>query len=213
MPTKAHQSIREYVEAIRPIVDRNDRFGAYIMRRMYGDSRIAANGLFQRVRDVRDAVIALGGTLGEARDWTYRAYLWWSQGTAIEQIFARYELDPRASRAMDQLLKLLQSLPDELIQVTPPAQPSYFRNNSPFGAAPNPFASKPAAPPPQPPSPPAASPTSAFGSKPGASATPSARPPFGQTPKPGSPFGQPAPTPPKPSLFASRHNASPPVLP
>ncbi len=209
MPTKAHQSIREYVEAIRPIVDRNDTFGAYIMRMMYRDSRIAANGLFQRVRDVRDAVIALGGTSDEARDWTYRAYLWWSQGTAIEQPFARYELDPRASRAMDQLLKLLQSLPDELIQVTPPAQPSYFRNNSPFGAAPNPFASKPAAPPAQPPSPPAARPTSAFGNRSGGPA----RPPLGQTPKPGSPFGQPAPTPPKPSPFASRHNASPPVLP
>src|SRR5258706_13827933 len=118
MPTKAHQSIREYVEAIRPIVDRNDTFGAYIMRMMYRDSRIAANGLFQRVRDVRDAVIALGGTSDEARDWTYRAYLWWSQGTAIEQPFARYELDQRANPATDQFLNVSQSLPDELFKVT-----------------------------------------------------------------------------------------------
>src|SRR5215468_2407882 len=126
MAAKAHQSIREYVEAIRPIIDRGDSFGVYIMRMMYRESRIAANGLFQRVREVREAVLAMDGTKDEARDWTYQAFLWWSQGKAVEQKFAKYELDPRASRAMDHLLKLLQTLPEELIQVTPPAQPALF---------------------------------------------------------------------------------------
>src|SRR5262250_2795826 len=102
MPTKAHESIREYVEAIRSIVDRNDAFGAYLLRMVYRDSRTTTSGLFQHVREVRDAVLALGGVSKDAREWTYQAFLWWSQGKAVEQKFARYELDPRAARAMDQ---------------------------------------------------------------------------------------------------------------
>jgi HEAT repeat protein len=197
MPIKAHQSIRDYVEAIRPIVDRADAFGVYVMRMMHRESRMNANGLFQRVREVYEAVLACGGTSAEAREWTFQSFLWWSQGKAVERKFAKFELDQRATRAMDQLLKLLQLMPDELIQVTPPAQPSFFRsNNNPFGVAPNPFANKPAAPATPPAS---AKPTSPFGSKPSAPAA---------TPPSRSPFGQPAPTPPKPSPFGSRASAA-----
>src|SRR5690242_14147924 len=105
MATKTHQSIREYVEAIRPIVDRGDAFGSYIMRMMQRESRVSADGLFQCVREIREAVIALGGTSAEAREWTLQAFLWWSVGKAIEQKFAKYELDQRAAQAMDQLIK------------------------------------------------------------------------------------------------------------
>jgi len=176
-PSNRHEALREYILAMRSVVTANDPFGQHILGLIYRDGTVKANGIFRRVRDLHDAVIAAGGTLDDARTWTGQALRWWRTGKAVDQKYARFEINPRAARAMDELLNFLQTLPAELLKPVAIGLP--LARQFPFGAK---LQDKPALPPAQ----------SPFGSQP-----PTA-------PKPTSPFGANPPTPPKPSPFGSR---------
>jgi HEAT repeat protein len=102
--------------AVRSIVARNDPFGQALIKLVYREGRTGAVGLFRRVHEVVDAVIAAGGTLADARTWTSQAIRWWRTGQAVEQKYARFEVDPGAFGAMEALIKFLRSLPDDLLQ-------------------------------------------------------------------------------------------------
>lgn len=175
MTAKAHQALRDYMTAIRGIIAREDQFGQYLNRLIYRESRISASGLFRQVRGVCEAVIALGGSLAEARGWISQAIRWTRTGKAVEHKYARFEIDSRASGAMDALLKLLQALPDEMLGTSAPG-------TSPF-SAPRPTL-------PSPPTKPSSGPSTPFGR------------PF-PTPRPNTSPSAP-PSAPKPSLFGSR---------
>jgi HEAT repeat protein len=116
MAGEPHQQLRSYIMTVRSVVARNDAFGQALIKLVYRERRAGAGGLFRRVREVVDAVIAAGGTLGDARTWTSQAIRWWRTGQAIEQKYARFEVDPGAFGAMEALIKFLQSLPDDLLQ-------------------------------------------------------------------------------------------------
>lgn len=140
MSTKAHQALRDYIAAVRGNIASEDEFGLFLLRLFYRDGRISAGGMFRRVRTLCDAVTAIGGTHADARAWASQAIRWWKTGKAIEQKFARFEVDPQTSKAMNDLIKFLQTLPDDLVAFNAPWVPS-----SPFGK-PNPFATPPPAP-------------------------------------------------------------------
>src|SRR5260221_2025000 len=150
MTTKIpHQALREYIATIRGVIDKDDTFGNTLTRLVYRENQASVNGLFRRVRVVHEAVLASGGNLTDARTWTARAIRWWRTGKAVEQKFARYETDPQASRGMDDVLKFLADLPEDLLKATPPEASTPFPARQPV------------------PPPPPARPTSPFGAKPG----------------------------------------------
>ncbi|MEP7287997.1 MAG: HEAT repeat domain-containing protein [Chloroflexota bacterium] len=196
MTTEAHQPLRDYIAAVRGAITPDDVFGQHLVKLIYRDTRSCAHHLFSHVRAVADAVIADGGTLADARTWTSQAIRWWRTGKAVEQKFARFEIDQRTVGAMEALLKLLQTLPDDLLQPQMPPR-------SPFGSTP----SRPGTPPPIPPSPtptaqqPAQRPGRPFGAgqpapqqvpPPPAPTRPSS--PFGGSTAPANPFGSKPPS-------------------
>src|SRR5215213_3815570 len=173
MASEAHLPLREYIENVRLGIAQNDAFGQFLLKLVYRQNRSGAAGLFRRVREVHDAVIEAGGTPAEARTWTAQSVRWWRDGKPVEQKFARFEVHPRAARAMDDLLKALQGLPDALISYSAPSAPPTRQ--------------------PAPPTPPGGS---RFGSPPPTPPTPATPPtaqqsPFTRSPSqpPGSPFG------------------------
>ncbi|MCC7446361.1 MAG: HEAT repeat domain-containing protein [Anaerolineae bacterium] len=189
-PSNRHEALREYILALLHQKSTNDPFLQHLLSLTYRDGTVKANGIFRRVRDLHDAVIAAGGTLDDARTWTGQALRWWRTGKAVDQKYARLEIDPRAARAMDDLLSFLQALPVDLLKPEavglllprqfppgqkPPDKPQTQPPQNPFGNR-SPFGSQPPTPP-KPPSP--------FGNS--------------QTQKPSSafgnrqPFGRPAP--------------------
>src|SRR4051794_2282682 len=112
MASEPHLALREYIENIRLSIGQVDAFGQFLLRLIYRENRVSGSGLFHRVKEVNDAVIAAGGTAADARAWTAQAVRWWREGKAVEQKYARFEIDLRAIQAMDALLKMLQALPE-----------------------------------------------------------------------------------------------------
>jgi HEAT repeat protein len=218
MATEPHQQLRSYILAIRGLVARNDAFGQYLIKLVYRESRVGAGGLFRRVRAVADAVSAAGGTLIDARAWTAQAIRWWRTGQAIEQKYARFEVDPSAFGAMEALIRFLQSLPDDLLQAHAVGK-SLFLGRSLRGALGSP---KPDDPPAQPANPVPATPGSRFGGSPppgAASPTQPARPSGSLGARlsanpPANPFGSAlASSPPQNPLSRLFGRPSPDVLP
>ena len=172
MPSEPHRTLREYIGNIRSTLSLDDPFGQQLTRLIYRSSRGSAGGIFRHVRELHDAVIATGGTLADARAWTFQAIRWWRTGKPVEHKYARLEIDLRACQAMEALLRLLQALPDDMVQPSPqskplsrppfafgshqPASPPGIpgaQASSPFGGAPAARPGNPVTNPPNPPSP------------------------------------------------------------
>jgi len=146
---------------------RDDSFMQALSKFSYRKRKVAANGMFGRVRAVNDAVIALGGNISDARAWTSQAFRWQKEGKAVENKYAKYEVDPACMAAMNNLLQFSASLPPDLMQGVATSlfgAPSFPRpglpgasssgsagssapSSSPFGA---PLSGRPSSSPPQP---------------------------------------------------------------
>jgi HEAT repeat protein len=136
----------------------------------YRKRRVEATGVFRRVRAIYDAVKAQGGDVTTARAWISQAFRWQKEGRAVEQKFAKFEVDPVCSAAMTELLQFVATWPDDMArpvsQMNPgsnifsppggafgrvgPAAPLPPPPQSTFQPNPNPFAPRN----PQPPAPP-----------------------------------------------------------
>lgn len=188
MPSEPHHALRDYVGSIRSTLALDDPFGQQLARLIYRSSRASARGIFRHVRDLHDAVIATGGTLADARAWTFQAIRWWRTGKPVEHKYARLEVDPHACQAMEALLRLLQSLPDDMLQPTPQSKPL---SRPPFS-----FGSRQSA------NQPATQPGSPFGGSAQRTFNPATN--AQTTPNSANPPNPPNPPPPQQSLFGSR---------
>src|SRR5258705_10318272 len=107
MTYDACPKLHDYIAQIRPIIPNGDLFGQQLIKLSPRQTRSALAGLFAQVRAVVDAVSAAGGTLDNAKEWATQVFNWHRKRTPISYAFARFELDPHAARAMENLLALI----------------------------------------------------------------------------------------------------------